>query len=261
VWKFDVYQARKDAADPAGTLTVDNKHYVVLIHVVNDGSTLTIPGAIIWDGDDKSDPTQDPATEIDNSTDETKLVDGAVGFVNKYVESIENGLSVKKAVAGDYADKTKAFDIKVDFTIPATAEQSDIVAPGTITWADSRNGSVTLSLKHNDAAPSVFTKVPTGTVMTISEEAYEHYYAAIADANNVFTAVTNNENQVETAITTTATTVLTAADVTVTNTFKDSEIPPTGIIVNNLPFVLVVLLAVSGIAVYFVINRRREQED
>ena len=47
----------------------------------------------------------------------------------------------------------------------------------------------------------------------------------------------------------------------VKNEFDDSSITPTGIIVNNLPFVLVVVLAIGGIVVFFMANRRRREEE
>ena len=49
----------------------------------------------------------------------------------------------------------------------------------------------------------------------------------------------------------------------VSNAFVNTFDPPTttGIVVNNLPFALIVVLAVSGMAVYFVSNRRKAEEN
>ena len=44
-----------------------------------------------------------------------------------------------------------------------------------------------------------------------------------------------------------------------TNAYDDNTITPTGIIINNLPFVLMVAIAGSGLALYVVSKRRSHQ--
>ena len=44
-----------------------------------------------------------------------------------------------------------------------------------------------------------------------------------------------------------------------TNTYDDASVEPTGIFINNLPFVLMVVVAGSGLALYVVSKRRSHQ--
>jgi len=187
----------------------------------------------------------------------------------------DDGFYVGNLVAGDIGDKTQYFDYAVTITAPATAISTTYeacitelgnspstvvtdttdnsltnVTPGTGGYFTIASGaSVTLKLKHNQRL--VFTDMLVGTTYTAGET---------DTASGYTVAATKLQGGVSSNVTSTRTGVAGAVaesgnSVTVTNTRNSTT--PTGILIDNLPFILLILVSVGGLIAYLVVRRRR----
>lgn len=179
-----------------------------------------------------------------------------------------------KAVTGKYGDKTKKFIFTVNVTLPAgidaisKAESTEGAGDG---WDYSAvTGGELAALKVGDNTVKLadgetfsITKLPEGTKITVKEDGNEHYIPAYdgADTANNGTVATiahqdGTEDQ-ELAVARAIKVGKKGANVAYTNDFNDSDVTPTGIIINNLPYVLLIGLALGGIVLF---SRKRRYE-
>lgn len=174
--------------------------------------------------------------------------DGANG---KKVDSITNtydlgALSVTKTVSGNLADQNKEFEVDVTFNatkdVKSDITYTDGTEAKTITAADMDDGTqtVTITLKHNETV--TFNNIPAGVTYTVVEKA-KHLVAAGGTMNpnsaEDYTATYTNESGTIAADTTTAATINNAKGTTV----------DTGVALDNLPYVMLIAVAVVGLAV------------
>jgi hypothetical protein len=241
VYQYAVTEEKTYTNKENDKLTFDESEFHVVITVNTDGEIDQV--AVINPQGEKADPTDEPEDTDGDGVVETK----GFSFVNNYEKTVSNheepgenpgddpvskagAFDLKKLVAGQYADKDKEFDFNITVELPKnnTGEYS---VPAT------------KKLSHNGESLNV-AKLPIGTKITVTEAAVDGYTAgweSSADGN--------------------ATTVLVGekgAYIKCTNTFDDNSTTPTGIIINNLPYVLIILLAIGGI-VLFARKRRCEQ--
>ena len=161
--------------------------------------------------------------------------------------------SVTKLVEGTYANAEQPFTITVSLALPAGHSiANDVEIESTGSAASLTGTTYTVDLAHNQALK--FKTLPVGTVVTVSEGAVQYYKATIKngdteiDSDTYNTAVSADVEMAETNIA-----------ITVTNEIQ--EVTHEGIEVNNLPFVMIVVLALAGMTVYFVSNRRKAEEN
>lgn len=166
-------------------------------------------------------PVGEGTTKNDTFTNEYKLGD----------------LSVTKKVTGNAGDTAMEFPVKVTFTTEEgkTVESKvSYIEDGTkkeVTFNNKNNAEVIINLKHGETI--TFEDIPVGVNYVVEEtDAKEH------------AATYENQNGTITVETTTA---------TITNT-KNAQVD-TGIIVNNLPYILVL----AGVAVAAVVLFRRKR--
>lgn len=189
-----------------------------------------------------ADENGEPGTDVKTAT-----------FVNTYSAG---SLSVQKLVAGTLGDRDKEFDVTVTFTTPSTGETVNSTIsykptvdgdPQDITSADLEEGthSVTITLSHEDTI--TFTNIPYGVKYTVAENKYADYVATykIDDVNAP-------ENKVENVKLNSAT-----PKVTITNT-RDAAVD-TGIVLDSLPYVLLIAIAVVGVVI-FTARKRSHRE-
>ncbi|MEE8675003.1 DUF7601 domain-containing protein [Tractidigestivibacter scatoligenes] len=235
-----------------GAFQDDPQVYTLIATVVNGDNGLEFSSFVIVKGD--VDSTKNAGT--DKAT--------AIKFDNKYTENTtENGtdLTITKAVAGDQGDKSKQFDFTVTFTAPSvlpngqTAAQALNAIKATangatdIQFADAADGATTrtVTFKAADAKGVTFSNVLVGTTYTVSEtkvDGYTQSWTATANgtkstsqANLLIGENTNNG--------------------TMTNTHQD--VTPTGLIINNLPFIMLGCVAVAGVVAYGAAKRKLEK--
>lgn len=242
IYRFQV--AETAISDPSVTpVSGSETSYYVDVYVTNvttatGESELQIDQYIIQKG--SSTPSVDP-----DVVDAAK-VDSA-DFQNEYT-SYE--LDVDKKVTGNQGDKTKEFTVTVTFSNGKAGDKyavkwmagtpkvngSAIVSGTPVDVA--ANSAVTLKLKDTDKVE--FYGIPSGVKYTVVEtESGQDGYTTTGEV-------------------TTATALTDDASVTVTN--NKSGTIPTGIFINNWPYILAVLIALMAAAV-FVSRRKRRIED
>ncbi|MBQ7737423.1 MAG: hypothetical protein IJT62_06270 [Oscillospiraceae bacterium] len=249
------------------TLTVSTQMYNVHVLVTNSGiDGLAYSGITTWTAVEtgtenvyadgvKVDPTIQTNT-VENGG-EFQISNG-FRFNNTYTEVINNTtdgvLTIQKTISGDYSDKTAEFAVKATIEIPTTASASDIaVAEGTVTAGTAdRQYYVEADLAHEDTI--VFTKLPAGTLLiSVEEEQISPYKSKVTG----FVA-TEDTGYVEGDRTVDGPdTVITAAGQLVTIDNMLEHTPPTGIIIDNLPYIVLAGVAILGF--FFLILKRRNQ--
>ena len=154
------------------------------------------------------------------------------------LESLVKDVSITKIVSGNLGDRSRDFDFSVTC--------SEAMGAGTGYTLSSDHKTATFDLHHNESV--VLKDVPIGSTLTVSETAVNGYTTTIK-ANNVDVSagytVINGTGQ----------------NITVTNT--KSGIVDSGIIMDNLPYVILLEIALFGGAILLLrkANRRKEKDD
>lgn len=155
-------------------------------------------------------------------------------------------LEVKKTVAGNLGDKNKEFDVKVTFTAENTVKSAisytDDGTDKTIDsgWTGSKEATITLK----DSETVTFTNIPAGVTYKVEEDA--KYAQGDLNSENGYTVTYSNDTGTIAKDTT--------ATATITNT-KETTVD-TGISLDSLPYVLI-LVGVAAVAVVLVARKRR----
>ena len=173
-------------------------------------------------------------------------------FVNTYSAG---SLSVEKLVAGTLGDRDKDFEVRVTFNavggknIESTISYSATAGgqPVYITpeQLDDGTESVTITLSHEDTI--TFDNIPYGVTYSVAETEYPEY----VDTYQI-DGVGAPGNKVENVEFKSAT-----PKVTITNT-RDAAVD-TGIVLDSLPYVLLIAVAVVGVVI-FTARKRSHRE-
>ena len=211
---------------------------------------------------DKNDEGENGNGKVDPEQPETPGTGNGFRFVNVYTEQGGNpddpnakALTISKTVAGEYGDHTKDFTFNVTLVKAATASDESYtgyVGDESYTFVPGEATEVTL--KHGESL--TFDSLPVGTKYTVVETGTENYTgsAVVTEGEEV----TNVDAQEGASLTVSDKLVKAGANnsTAVTNTYDDASVTPTGIIINNLPFILLIVAAAAGIALYAVSRRR-----
>jgi hypothetical protein len=215
------------------------------------------------------------ATQLKDDAGNTPAGDGKVdelAFVNTYAKEAgvptdptTGALLITKEVVNtlNAADET-AFDFTLKVTYPAGGNpfRPDF---GTATWApqlDGTGGEATFSLKHNENI--VVRGLPIGTVVNVIEVGVSPYKPSAQVTMGAGEPVSTSELAAGATLTLDALSVpqRTLGEgknaVEVTNTYN--YVAPTGVILNVLPYVLMVAIAGGMIVLFTVIKRRKAQD-
>lgn len=220
----------------------------------------------------KNDKGADEGGKVDISGDETN---NTFNFVNTYVQEAGTGtdptnpdpdykkngaLKVSKTIdaQGETPSTTDSFSFTAKFIFP---EGTDATTLGGVKGNGKdvtlTEGAYTFTLKHNDSLK--FTGLPVGTKITVKETGAANYKASASVVLNggdakIVAAGKYHED-------------LTAVDgdndklgqnkntVDVTNTYN--HVPTTGIIMNTLPYVLMIALCGAALFGFVAFKRRR----
>lgn len=219
-----------------GTMSYSDTQYTMSVYVVNDDTAnrLKIDKVVISDGT-------------------TNSKTGEIKFVNQFKKN--SSLTISKTVTGTLGDKTKQFTFTMNLNTLSALETPGTTYTGTITRANgslATDTSFELSAASNtftlaDGESLVFDHLPVGTIYTVAETNY-----AADGYSTTVEAMVNGQN---TAVSPTNAVIGEDTNrVTFTNTKNNPA--PTGILVNNLPFIILILVAVCGFAGYIVFKRR-----
>lgn len=211
--------------------------------------------------------------------------DGAEGtdfsFENKFVrthlndstnpgDTNDTNLRIKKVVAGDGGDFTQYFTFTVTVNAPAVTLPTTpttykaVVMENNATIDPAANGitgagtdhvftvtpgaAFTVKLKHNQSV--VLLDAPVGSTYTASETAVANYTASYVQTANGVAGTSTTSNTVASTIIGEA-----ANNLVMTNT--KAAITPTGIVLSNLPYILVGIFAIAGLGFLMSQKHRR----
>lgn len=235
-----------------GEMQYDPQVYTLIVTVGNGANGLKFSSIVIAKG---------AATSVTNP-DKVDFDD--IPFTNKYTErtdeqSTPTDLTITKRVTGNQGDKTKAFEFEVTFTAPSVLPSGKSAADvlnaitatangATITEQGNTTGTARIfKFTAADAKSVTFSNILVGTTYAVSETpvaGYTQGWAAVSNGANV-----------------TAQTGVLVGEETNTATMTNShiDITPTGLIMNNAPFIALGAVAVAGVVAYGAAKRKLEK--
>lgn len=243
-YKMDVYVVE----NPVGTFKVDNI-------VVNKTK------------DDNNKPTEG---KVDISGDKDK---NTFNFVNTYVQEAGTGtdptnpdptykdngaLKVSKTIdaQGEKPSTTDSFSFTATFVFP---EGTDATTLGGVKGngedVSLTKGAYTFTLKHGENMK--FTGLPVGTKITVTEAGAANYKASASVVLNGGTATTLTAAKYHADLTAVNGEKLGQKKNTVDVTNTYDHVPTTGIIMNTLPYVLMIALCGAALFGFVAFKRRR----
>lgn len=235
-----VYTVTESKENPVSNVTYDNTSYTLRVYVINGTNGPQIEKITAQGANGKT----------------NKIL-----FTNTYAKN-DATLTIEKKTEGDYADKTRKFDFEITFTKSPMSDQTTFT--GTIgTQSVEYTAGQTKTFKLADGEKLVFHNLPVGTTYVVKElDALDGYTPSVTVVENRTTTVNRTAAQEGDALDT-----LKEGGkknlvgeyenkVTFTNTHQGGVVP-TGILMNNLPFILLVAVAIVAFVSLAVIKRRR----
>lgn len=252
------------------TMIMSKAEYTMDVYVSNSGSGFEISNIIVNKKND------DKGTAATGKVDISNTDKNGFKFTNTYVQEAGTGidptdpdptyandgsLNVTKAIEanGGTVDTSKMFDFTATFNFPTGTDANTL---GGVKDADGNTiaineaGTYTFKLQANKNMK--FTGVPVGTKISVVESATPNYKGS---AESVFNGVPQSEvaaSKYDEAITVANTLGQKQNKVDVTNTYN--YVPTTGIIMNTLPYVLMIALCGAALMAFVAFKRRRLQK-
>ena len=171
-----------------------------------------------------------------------------LSFTNTYRKN--SSLTISKSTEGMHADKTKDFEFTIKFERAATESDEIDVYTGII-GEETVNCKVDeeTTFELHDGESLVFDCLPAGTRYVVKEVAAEDGYTPSIKIveNGVETQgeTVSERDGISSAATGTNLVGENKNEVVFTNTYED--IPLTGIILNNWPFIILIILAIGAL--------------
>ena len=280
--KYEYTVTETQTADPAvdensehEKMIMSHAEYTMDVYVTDGENGPAVSNIIVNKVKDDKGKTIDNKGKVDIGNTNTN----DFNFTNTYVQEAGTGtnptspdptytqfgsLNVSKEIVN--ANSTTAttsdaqFDFTATFTFPTGTDANTLggIKDANRNSVDLSNGTYSFKLKATESMK--FTGVPVGTTITVKESAAKNYKGsakiiingakltpvAATAYNRELTAVTNqklgqNQNTVD-----------------VTNTYND--VPVTGIIMNTLPYVLMIALCGVALIAFVGFKRRRLQK-
>lgn len=250
-------------------LTESEAVYEIHIFVKNTGDNLALGGVTAYNllNDAGSTSGIVPTAKVDGSETGQGIL-----FISKYSKTAP--FYVKKEVAGDYADKLKKFSFTINFKASAALTGSNNYAyyltdasgtkipssDGTLTI----NGTGTLSIQLSHGQSVVFDGLPTGTTYYAIETADAKYTSVgeISSNGTITSNITQKTSGGDLLLNLAATETYDTLIGEDTNYAKvvntENSISVTGLIFENLPFLILIAVGIGGIG-FYVTKRRRHQ--
>lgn len=270
------YTVTETAATPAITdvehqkMIMSQAEYTMDVYVSNGDNGLEISNIIVNKKKGDNGKVETGKVNI-GDTDENGFK-----FTNTYVQEAGTGtdptnpdptydkdgsLNVTKTIVanGGTLDTEKEFAFTATFTFP---KGTDATTLGGVKDANGNNitikqdGTYTFNLKANGNMK--FTGVPVGTQISVAESATPNYKGSAVSVFNGQQQTKVEADKYNEAITVTNTLGQKQNKVDVTNTYN--YVPTTGIIMNTLPYVLMIALCGAALMAFVVFKRRRLQK-
>lgn len=252
------------------TMIMSKAEYTMDVYVSNSGSGFEISNIIV---NKKKD---DKGTAATGKVDISNTDKNGFKFTNTYVQEAGTGidptnpdptyakdgsLNVTKAIEanGGTVDTSKMFDFTATFNFPTGTDANTLGgvkdADGN-TIAINKAGTYTFKLKANKNMK--FTGVPVGTKISVVESATPNYKGSAESVFNGEPQTKVEASKYDEAITVKNTLGQKQNKVDVTNTYN--YVPTTGIIMNTLPYVLMIALCGAALMAFVAFKRRRLQK-
>lgn len=182
-------------------------------------------------------------------------------------------LEVSKAVTGDYASKQTPFQFSLTLSNPSftTSSYTGRVLDATGAFVENITATIdtptTFELKHGwklvfeDNDVNATNALPAGTQYEITEVFSEGYTATVSvnGAADATTTVPSGCTEKCDTVLSGATVISNATNTAAwTNTYR--TISPTGIIMNSLPYILIIVTAIAGFAGYIILRRKQAKK-
>ena len=270
------YTVKETAAAPAITdgehqkMIMSQAEYTMDVYVTNGDKGLEISNIIV---NKKKD---DKGTAATGKVDISNTDKNGFNFTNTYVQEAGTGtdptnpdptydkdgsLNVTKTINanGGTVDADKDFDFTATFNFP---KGTDATTLGGVKDANghvitiNENGTCTFTLKANKNMK--FTGVPVGTKINVTESATPNYKGSAVSVFNGQSQTKKEASKYNMALTVTNTLGQKQNKVDVTNTYD--YVPTTGIIMNTLPYVLMIALCGAALMAFVAFKRRRLQK-
>lgn len=251
-------------------MIMSQAEYTMDVYVSNGDNGLEISNIIV---NKKKD---DNGTAATGKVDISNTNKNGFNFTNTYVQEAGTGtdpanpdptyntdgsLNVTKAINanGGTVDTDREFDFTATFTFPKGTDANTL---GGVKGADGNkisigeDGTYKFTLTANGNMK--FTGVPVGTQISVVESATSNYRGS---AESVFNGVSQGKieaGKYNQAITVTNTLGQKQNKVDVTNTYN--YVPTTGIIMNNLPYVLMIALCGAALMAFVAFKHRSLQK-
>lgn len=272
--KYEYTVTENEAAQPA--IPTDSAHekmimskaeYKMDVYVTNGDTGLKIANIIVNKTKD------DKGIAATGKVDISDTDQNGFKFTNTYVQEAGTGdkpsnpdedytkygsLNVSKKIElnenGGTASTTDEFSFKATFNFPAGTDANTlggVKANGkAITLID---GACDFTLTNGGSEK--FTGLPVGTTMTVTESATPNYKGSAAVVINGVTQDTVTASKYDEAITVSDKKLGQRKNaVDVTNTYNN--VPVTGIIMNNLPYIAMIVIGAAALVLY-VQNKRK----
>ena len=270
------YTVTETGADPAITDTEHQKmimslaEYTMDVYVTNGESGLEIANIIVNKTKD------DKGTSATGKVDISDTDKNGFNFTNTYAQEAGTGtdptkpdptyttdgsLNVTKKINanGGTVNTKKAFDFTATFTFP---KGTDATTLGGVKDADGKiitineDGTYKFTLPANGNMK--FTGVPVGTQISVLESATPNYKGSAESVFNGQKQTPVEASKYNTAFHVANTLGQKQNKVDVTNTYD--YVPTTGIIMNTLPYVLMIALCGAALIAFVAFKRRRLQK-
>jgi hypothetical protein len=254
-------------------MIMSKAEYTMDVYVSNSGSGLEISNIIVNKKKDNKGTAATGKVDISN-TDKNGF-----NFTNTYVQEAGTGtdptnpnptynqfgsLNVSKKIVnanGTAETSTDTFAFTATFAFPTGTDANTL---GGIKDANgepvtlAEDGTYTFRLKANENMK--FTGVPVGTTITVKESATKNYKgsAEITINGTKLTPVSATKYNAELTAVNNEKLGQKQNTVDVTNTYND--VPVTGIIMNTLPYVLMIALCGAALMAFVAFKRRRLQK-
>lgn len=274
--KYEYTVTESQTANPAVTnnehekMIMSQAEYKMDVYVSNINNKYEITKIIVNKTKDDKGVSDNETGKVDIGNSDTN----GFSFTNTYVQEAGTGtdpknpdpdytnygsLNISKTIDanGGTADTTKQFDFTATFNFPAGTDKNTldgVKGNGEAIEID-ESGNCSFKLQHNKKMK--FTGLPVGTKMTVTESATPNYKSSAkvtingVEESKLVTASKYNEaivvsnkrlDQKKNAV-------------DVTNTYNN--VPTTGIIMNTLPYVMMIALGGAALVGYIYLKRRK----
>lgn len=273
------YTVKETAATP--TIT-DGEHqkmimslaeYTMDVYVSNGDNGLEISKIIV---NKKKDDEGKTAPDTTGKVDFSNTDKNGFNFTNTYVQEAGTGidptnpdpdyttygsLDVSKIIktdAADTADSNKEFEFTAKFSFPTGTDATTLggVKANEKDITINEDGTCTFKLKADKNVK--FTGVPVGTQISVAESATPNYRGSAESVFNGQSQTKVEADKYNEAITVSGKLGQNQNKVDVTNTYN--YVPTTGIIMNNLPYVLMIALCGAALMAFVAFKRRSLQK-